>query len=27
VNSDKVTGTTFFLSLPVMGGDCASVAR
>jgi two-component system, OmpR family, sensor histidine kinase KdpD len=27
VNSDKVTGTTFFLSLPVIGGDCASVAR
>jgi two-component system, OmpR family, sensor histidine kinase KdpD len=27
VNSDKVTGTTFFLSLPVIGGDCASVTR
>jgi two-component system sensor histidine kinase KdpD len=27
VNSDKVTGTTFFLSLPVIGRDCASVAR
>lgn len=27
VNSDEVTGTTFFLSLPVIGGDCASVAR
>jgi two-component system sensor histidine kinase KdpD len=27
VNSDKVTGTTFFLSLPVIGGDYASVAR
>ena len=27
VNSDKVTGTTFFLSLPVIGGDCAWVAR
>ena len=27
VNSDKVTGTTFFLSLPVIGGDCASIAR
>jgi two-component system sensor histidine kinase KdpD len=27
VNSDKVTGTTFFLSLPVIGGDCASFAR
>jgi two-component system sensor histidine kinase KdpD len=27
VNSDKVTGTTFFLSLPVIGGDRASVAR
>jgi two-component system sensor histidine kinase KdpD len=27
VNSDKVRGTTFFLSLPVIGGDCASVAR
>jgi two-component system sensor histidine kinase KdpD len=27
VNSDKMTGTTFFLSLPVIGGDYASVAR
>ena len=27
VNSDKATGTTFFLSLPVIGRDCASVAR
>ena len=27
VNSDEVTGTTFFLSLPVIGGDYASVAR
>ena len=27
VNSDKVTGTTFSLSLPVIGGDCASFAR
>ena len=27
VNSDEGTGTTFFLSLPVIGGDCASVAR
>ena len=27
VNSDKVTGTTFFLSLPVIGRECASVAR
>jgi two-component system, OmpR family, sensor histidine kinase KdpD len=27
VNSDKVTGTTFFLSLPVIGGDYASFAR
>jgi two-component system, OmpR family, sensor histidine kinase KdpD len=26
VNSDKVTGTTFFLSLPVIGRYCASVA-
>jgi two-component system sensor histidine kinase KdpD len=27
VNSDKVKGTTFFLSLPVIGGNYASVAR
>jgi two-component system sensor histidine kinase KdpD len=27
VNSDKVTGTTFFLSLPVIGGKSESVAR
>jgi two-component system, OmpR family, sensor histidine kinase KdpD len=27
VNSDKGTGTTFFLSLPVIGGDRASAAR
>jgi two-component system sensor histidine kinase KdpD len=27
VNSDKVTGTTFFLSLPAFGRDCESVAR
>jgi two-component system sensor histidine kinase KdpD len=27
VNSDKVTGTTFFLSLPVIGRECAAVAR
>ena len=27
VESDKVTGTTFFLSLPAIGVDCESVAR
>jgi two-component system, OmpR family, sensor histidine kinase KdpD len=27
VNSDKVTGTTFFLSLPAIGRHCESVAR